>query len=227
VSERLDGDLYRIATMLSEDLGRELEERATQALDKYLSQRDLRKIVIRHLMERARGIARYRASQAEEAATEQRRLREQDERISVRDVARVERIAGHVGSKNPGSTSKRNKCNNCIECKESWASWDTWEAEHEVKHSQKMRAIFDDYENTIRREMFVKWTKLLGVEIAMPSGERTTWGKATLEQHHLRHEMLTQNAMLNAENAARHAEAISVLEKTGAMNLMEAILVDQ
>jgi len=215
----LDVDLWDIARKLAMDLSPGVEERAAQALDAYVGESDLRTIAIMYLVDMARRNARGVAAAAERDATSRE--------IATQVTARTD---GHIGSAKPGSWSKRNRCHNCEKCKAGWryveehqAEWDAEDKKRQEEHDEKIRKIYDDYEADIRREMIVEWSKLLGVEIAMPNGERTTWGMATIEQHRLRHEMLVQNAMINAENAARHAEAISLLERTGAVNLHEVV----
>jgi hypothetical protein len=84
--------------------------------------------------------------------------------------------------------------------------------------------ITKTYEEAVKAELRVAWTaELLSAGIAMPDGTRTTWGDATLEQHRARHDMLAHSAQTNMENAARHALAMDLLEKTGSTNLNEVM----
>jgi len=94
------------------------------------------------------------------------------------------------------------------------------ESEERLKQSaQSLRNAFARYEEHIQIE-FTK--ELLASKINLRSGETTTWGEATLQQHEERYEMFMGLAVANAEGAARHGKAIDLLKETGAENLYKA-----
>lgn len=75
-------------------------------------------------------------------------------------------------------------------------------------------------------ELRMEWTaELLATEFALGDGRRVTWGSATLAEHEQRAAMLEQNAVANAEAAARHRSAIQALGLAGAPNLAELVAV--
>jgi hypothetical protein len=233
--------LYDIARDLAKDLGRGVRGRAEAAIDTAFNGRDLRTIAVQFVIEEARELARAKVAVAEREATRTRLLAEipdlPDRYVDrweymtepQREAARKEaahwreirlsnedETRGHIGPKQPGSWSQDNPCGDCKRCRETWAE----EVELEAAHHQRLQEIYDKYEANLRKELFVEWTEeLLSAEIAMPDGSRTTWGLATVEQHQLRHDMLARNAMANAVNAARHAQAIETLTASGALNL--------
>lgn len=238
--------LMVVADELANDVGLGLEARAATALDAAFGAEDIRHAAIRTLVDRARSIARSRAAEVERAATRARVKTEHPE-LSDDEVGRWPRAtaeerkrtlewaagrreldarnaretAGHVGPMRPGSWSKHNSCNDCQQCQEGWDELRV----HEDKWRARRIEIQQGYENQLRAELFVEWTSaLLGAEIAMPDGTRTTWGEATIEQHERRRAMSAGNAMANMENAARHAEAVDLLRQTGALNLNTALL---
>ncbi|WP_284984318.1 hypothetical protein [Arthrobacter sp. efr-133-TYG-118] len=90
------------------------------------------------------------------------------------------------------------------------ANWSQYHAE--------MRKVFEDYGAQLR----IEWTKeLLDSEFALPDGTRLTWGDATIEHHEQRVVMFTNNAIANAEGAARHQKAINDLREAGRATLRE------
>lgn len=85
---------------------------------------------------------------------------------------------------------------------------------------QQLATLVDEFVEGQRCE----WTtELLNAAIAMPDGTIVLWGDATLEQHLERREMFMQNALVNAEGAARHEQAIRELQQTGAATLREMV----
>lgn len=63
--------------------------------------------------------------------------------------------------------------------------------------------------------------ELLASEFALGDGRRVTWGEATVGDHEQRIELLTKNAAANAEAAARHVNAVSVLTSLGLERLSD------
>lgn len=124
-------------------------------------------------------------------------------------AAKVEREATHP--RNDLSDAVRDKL-------------ETRAVQREKASAARWAELQAQYEREVRAELFIEWTaQLLSTEIAMPDGRRTTWGMATVSEHRARHAMLTANASANTVNAARHAEALDLLESTGATCLIEAL----
>jgi hypothetical protein len=55
--------------------------------------------------------------------------------------------------------------------------------------------------------------ELLGTEFALGDGRSVTWGTATKQDHQTRIDLLTKNAAGNVEAAARHSQAIDLLNE--------------
>lgn len=223
LGNRLGLAIYEISQDLSKDLGPDVRKRAEAELDARLGAADLRALAVEWIVDAARDAARARTAQAERGSTWARQPEVVEHRESERRPTHEEvrsTAVGHVGRYGPGSASQYNDCTSCVECRETKAQ----EREIETRHLKRLREITDQYEAGLRAELFTEWTEqLLGSEIAMPDGTRTTWGKATVSQHRLRHDMLVKNVTANMENAVRHSQAIELIESSGAMNLEEAL----
>lgn len=84
---------------------------------------------------------------------------------------------------------------------------------------RKVRQLVDDVARETRLEVT---QELLGTEFALGDGRRVTWGTATRADHEQRVSMLNNNAAANAEAAARHMQAIDLLERAGVTCLRDA-----
>lgn len=88
------------------------------------------------------------------------------------------------------------------------------------RHLARMKQIIDDYTASLK----VQWTEeLLASTFALSGGVVVTWGTATLEQHQERYDMFAGYAQANAGGAARHAQAIQELTRTGAVSLNDTV----
>lgn len=77
-------------------------------------------------------------------------------------------------------------------------------------------------------ELKIEWTtELLEAQFAMNDGRLVTWGEATREEHQERLKMFTANAVANLEGGARHKQALSTLDATGATCLNEAVAIKE
>ena len=104
----------------------------------------------------------------------------------------------------------------CREC----APVAEWEARSRARFETNIMAIMQNYAADLR----IEWTtELLEAGISLPDGSRTTWGAATIEQHQTRIDMLTHNAVANAEAAARHRVAIDMLQEANASCLNDVV----
>lgn len=81
-----------------------------------------------------------------------------------------------------------------------------------------MAEIINEYAFRVRLELTAE---LLGSEFALGDGRRVTWGEASTEDHEQRIRMLTSNAVANAEAAARHQAAITIIADAGVERLRQ------
>lgn len=80
--------------------------------------------------------------------------------------------------------------------------------------------------NRFREEITLEITsELLASRFAAGPGREVTWGAATVADHRMRIEMQTKFAAGSMEDAARHAEAIRVIEEAGVATLAETVKV--
>lgn len=84
--------------------------------------------------------------------------------------------------------------------------------------AQQMTALIEQIAAETRLEVTAE---LLGSEFALGDGRRVTWGEATIADHEQRIAMVTANAVANAEDAARHQAAVSLLKERGLDTLAE------
>jgi hypothetical protein len=61
--------------------------------------------------------------------------------------------------------------------------------------------------------------ELLGTEFALRDGRKVTWGEATRGEHMQRIALLQKNAAGNVDAAARHYQAVAMLDEAGAGSL--------
>lgn len=75
-----------------------------------------------------------------------------------------------------------------------------------------------------KSELKMEWTReLLASSFVLKSGERVTWGDATVAQHKERMAMFKEQARINMDGAERHKLAIQQIEEVGAKCLNEAV----
>lgn len=97
--------------------------------------------------------------------------------------------------------------------------------EARLRLNREMKAIIDAGMDRYATKLRMQWTdELLRSEFALGDGSKVTWGEATKGQHELRMQMHLKNAAAGVEAAARHREAIAVLDSSRATTLNEAVM---
>lgn len=95
-----------------------------------------------------------------------------------------------------------------------------------VERMQHLHALVTESVRSYMLDLSMAWTPaLLAERIAMPDGEQTTWGAATVAQHRRRAEMFEAQAEAGIDGAARHRLAMAELEATGSDNLNALVSV--
>jgi hypothetical protein len=164
----------------------------------------------------ARMKVRVRVLEAEREATSQRATRQAQQAATA---ATAQLYQGHYrhGSMNKkdGAVPRGCECQDCTDVRQI-------EERATADRQADMRALLNAYAKACRME----WTAdLLALSFAVDnSGATVTWGGATVEQHQTRVEMLSANAIANAEAAARHQAAIEDITSTpGAACLSDVV----
>lgn len=151
-------------------------------------------------------VARRRALTSEE--------RREEDRQALRDRP----------SNQHGVGSARADGCDCELCEEVRARYMQEDEEAEDRYRAKRAELWSRTIADLTRELRMEWTaELLDAGFALPDGAVVRWGDATVEEHTRRRDMLSRNALANAEAAARHEKAIAALNDGGARTLRELL----
>lgn len=210
--------LRTLASDLADKLPADIEDLAASAVAE-LDEAVLRSWSTQLLISEARYVWRNRTLALERAAERSRNdaaLRARQEVDAA--LLAAQRAELYLGKYKHGSMDQRTgavpmgcTCDRCEEVGEI-------EARHARRRHEAMARSIREFE----RELRLEWTnELLAAGFALPDGTTTTWGDATIDQHRSRLEMLTANAVANADAAARHMKAIDEIEAAGCSSLNE------
>lgn len=197
----------------------------------------------RWLIEQARDVERKRAREVEEAAAREERERA-IERHAARD--RSNRLAFAWADERGGfyNDYDRRKFGSWIDGDPSEERWErcyagVWEDRNLTLESyeQTTRSYLGELSTIIRNgvdaiieeraaDLDIEWTAaLLTTTVALPGGERVTWGEATVEQHEARIAMLAKHAAGELETASRHRAAVESIKAAGVRCLDDLVTV--
>lgn len=102
-------------------------------------------------------------------------------------------------------------------------SWAVQEADRRddrtFGHWRGVTSAIREFEKSLK----VKWTQDLLSTTFRVDGEEVSWGNATVQQHKLRAEQLTKQAVGTLETVSLHTSAIQDLEQSGAICLNEKL----
>lgn len=198
-------DVSRLVESMLDEAGR--DERIRYVAEKTVPTLPVEmqhKLAVEYLLTRARGLARSRVERIEREATRP-------------PAPEMHETPGR--RPRPGTAAFRR-----------WMEDPTNAASEEKKLQTETRLMVDLMEGiatTIKQysaAVRMEWTaELLATDFALPTGERVTWGDATLEQHGARVALLSANAAANMEAAARHEKALEALKLTGVATLNDLV----
>lgn len=87
--------------------------------------------------------------------------------------------------------------------------------------NERVRRVYDLVQQVAEQTRLETTEQLLSTVFALGDGRKTTWGKATIQEHKQRITLLTKNATGVIETAARHRAAIKMIQSAGVSCLNE------